>query len=88
MSRHFTWQVSLPDQKEAGEEMADIQIGAFLHRMNSDGRYDSICSDCLRTISSRLRESDLKIAEEHHICYEVVHRLIGERLGRRAQEVN
>jgi transposase len=70
------------------EGVTDKHMTLFLHRMNTDGRHDSICPDCLRTISTRPREADLTVAEEHHICNEVIHRLIGERLGRKAPSVN
>jgi hypothetical protein len=55
----------------------------FHHRSNADGTVESICPDCLRTISKHRSEADLALAEENHICDEVIQKLIQERLGRR-----
>jgi hypothetical protein len=40
----------------------------FPHRVNPDGRYESICPDCLKTISSEHVEDRLLSAEQNHFC--------------------
>jgi hypothetical protein len=40
----------------------------FPHRLNRNGSYDSICTTCLATVSTQLREADLVAAEEEHVC--------------------
>lgn len=40
----------------------------FPHRKNSDGTWDSICSECFRTVAIADDESELAEAEAQHIC--------------------
>jgi len=40
----------------------------FPHRVNSDGSYDSICTDCLATIATVEDESELAGHEQAHTC--------------------
>ena len=40
---------------------------AFPHRTNSDGRFDSICPKCFRTVATKYDEADLASAEAAHI---------------------
>jgi hypothetical protein len=58
--------------------MAD-RIPIFVHWRNKDGSFSSVCSECLKTVSTRDKESDLEYGEEHHMCDEVIGRLIDER---------
>ena len=43
-------------------------IPAFARRRNRDSSIDSICTRCFQTIATALREEDLLIHEEKHIC--------------------
>lgn len=47
--------------------MAEIPR-TFPHRLNLDGTFDSICPDCLRTISNEQFEIDLNPPERNHLC--------------------
>jgi hypothetical protein len=47
--------------------MAEI-FRTFPHRLNLDGTFDSICPDCLRTISNEQFEIDLNPPERNHHC--------------------
>jgi len=53
---------------------------AYERSTNLDGTVSSHCPDCNRTVSTQASETDLDIAEEHHICDEFIARLILERL--------
>ena len=44
------------------------QLPTFLHRVNPDGTFDSICLRCLHTIASAIREGDLADVERDHQC--------------------
>ena len=46
-----------------GRKMAD-----FLHRLNDDGSFDSICLKCFRTVSSHRLEAKLEHDETRHTC--------------------
>ena len=48
--------------------MAQSPILVFPHRFNSDGTIDSICSRCFATVATEGKESDLKEAEDAHVC--------------------
>jgi hypothetical protein len=60
----------------------------FLHRVGSEGLHESICPDCLRTISRQPCEADLALAEDHHICDEAIQRLMRERLNSKRSPIN
>jgi len=47
------------------------QFPQFPHRQNADGTFDSICAQCFTTVATADRESDLKKAEDAHICSEL-----------------
>lgn len=40
----------------------------FVHRTNTDGTLDSICSHCFTTVATKQWESDLETAEGKHVC--------------------
>ena len=40
----------------------------FPHRHNSNGTHDSICRECLTTVATVLRETDLSGFEFRHLC--------------------
>jgi hypothetical protein len=40
----------------------------FRHRLNLDGDFDSVCPDCLLTISSEPLEINLRALEINHHC--------------------
>ena len=40
----------------------------FVHRVNRDGTYDSICRECFVTVATELREADLEPLENQHLC--------------------
>jgi len=40
----------------------------FVHRVNADDSYDSICLRCYRTVGRREVESSLNSDEESHKC--------------------
>ncbi len=48
--------------------MSGLPVRNFPHRKNPDGTWDSICSDCLRTIARVKDRADLEIAERTHDC--------------------
>ena len=43
-------------------------VRSYSHRHNSDGSFDAICPDCLRTVSSERFEESLASAEKSHLC--------------------
>jgi hypothetical protein len=47
--------------------MADLPR-IFPHMLNVDGDFDSVCPDCLLTISSEPLEVDLRSPEMNHHC--------------------
>ena len=40
----------------------------FLHRHRFDGTYDSICTECFKTIANSPTKEGLFEAEKDHIC--------------------
>jgi hypothetical protein len=40
----------------------------FPHKQNPDGSWDSICSECFRTIAKDKQESELAAIEKNHTC--------------------
>ena len=40
----------------------------YIHRHNNDETFDSICTRCVATIGSTLREQDLGVLEQEHKC--------------------
>ncbi len=40
----------------------------FPHRRNPDGTYDSICTECFRTIFSSRIEDELDGPDQEHVC--------------------
>jgi hypothetical protein len=51
-----------------------ITLVPFAHRRNPDASFDSLCTNCFRTIASEDSEGKLFASEEHHSCeaiYEV-----------------
>jgi hypothetical protein len=55
--------------------MAEI-LRIFSHRINADGNFDSVCPDCLMTISSQQLEIDLRSPERNHFCDPVLLNLL------------
>jgi|HubBroStandDraft_1064217.scaffolds.fasta_scaffold2404279_1 hypothetical protein len=51
--------------------MAQDPRPVFPHRHNPDGTIDSICTRCFATVATEARESDLKKAEDAHVCSEL-----------------
>jgi hypothetical protein len=51
----------------------------FPHRLNSSGDFESVCPDCLTTISSQPSEADLRSAEKNHFCDPVLLNLLWRR---------
>jgi hypothetical protein len=49
-------------------QQATVSHTNFPHRENPDGTWDSICIQCLRTVASSVRESDLAEGEDSHFC--------------------
>lgn len=47
---------------------AEHPLFTFPHRHKPDGTIDSICLRCFRTIATVRQESDLRNAEENHLC--------------------
>jgi hypothetical protein len=41
---------------------------AFPHRQNPDGTFDSICTQCFKTIATTMTEAELTTAERTHNC--------------------
>lgn len=48
----------------------------FLHRCNPDGRWQSICPECYKTVAESSEEADLMRAEGTHVCLSLNGRLI------------
>jgi hypothetical protein len=48
--------------------MTGPSIRTFPHRKNADGTWESICSDCLRTIAKVKDVTDLDVIERIHDC--------------------
>lgn len=48
--------------------MAQSPRVMFPHRRNLDGTIDSICTMCFATVATKGHESDLKAAEDAHLC--------------------
>jgi hypothetical protein len=48
--------------------MTGQSVRTFPHRKNPDGTWDSICSDCFRTIARVKDPSDLELFERDHDC--------------------
>jgi len=48
--------------------MLSVADQEFLHRMNRDGTFDSICPHCVRTIASHYSEALLAGVERQHKC--------------------
>jgi hypothetical protein len=46
--------------------MAQASLTVFPHRQNADGSFDSICSECFRTIATASTEAQLEAAERVH----------------------
>jgi hypothetical protein len=44
------------------------QLPSYLHRVNGDGTFDSICIRCFDTIASAKTEEDLATTELEHRC--------------------
>ena len=40
----------------------------FVHRLNRDASFDSICTTCFKTIASEDSEGKLNVHEERHSC--------------------
>jgi hypothetical protein len=60
--------VTLPSEPEHREVAMAVGPRIFAHRVNSDGNFDSVCPDCLLTISSERLEVDLRLEENNHYC--------------------
>lgn len=45
-----------------------VSASTFVHRQNSDGKIDSICTRCITVIASGRREGELERAESEHRC--------------------
>ena len=45
-----------------------VNHGQFAHRENPDGTWSSFCTQCLMTVASMVRESDLVGGERSHVC--------------------
>jgi hypothetical protein len=45
-----------------------VSTHTFPHRLNRDGTYDYICTQCFMTVATADDESRLAVAEEAHIC--------------------
>jgi hypothetical protein len=41
---------------------------AFPHRHNGNGTHDSICTECMTTVATVLREAELAGFEFRHVC--------------------
>jgi hypothetical protein len=78
----------MPSTTGAGDEVTEQSSTEFLHRLGPDETHESICPDCLRTISRQPCEADLTLVEEHHICDEVIERLMRERLNSKPPPIN
>jgi hypothetical protein len=48
--------------------MLPFQRSRFPHRLNPNGSYDSICTECHQTIASSPDEDRLAAQEQHHAC--------------------
>ena len=64
--------------------MAQASRTAFPHRRNPNGSFDSICTQCFRTIATAPAEDELHAAESAHDCmgydsFEIMHRAGHER---------
>src|ERR1700728_1552209 len=46
--------------------MAQASHTAFPHRQNADGSFDSICSECFRTVATASTEAQLQAVERVH----------------------
>jgi hypothetical protein len=46
--------------------MAQASHTAFPHRQNADGSFDSICSECFRTVATASTEAGLEAEERAH----------------------
>jgi len=44
------------------------QRSIFPHRLNPNGSYDSICTECHQTVASSLDEDGLAAYERNHAC--------------------
>jgi hypothetical protein len=48
--------------------MTGTSVRTYPHRKNADGTWESICSDCLRTIAKVKDETDLEVIDRIHDC--------------------
>jgi len=48
--------------------MISLAEPQFLHRLNRDGTFDSICTRCIKTIASHYCETPLAVFEGQHKC--------------------
>jgi hypothetical protein len=48
--------------------MISLAEPQFLHRLNRDGTFDSICTRCIKTIASHYSEPPLTVFEQRHKC--------------------
>jgi hypothetical protein len=55
--------------------MAEI-LRNFSHQVDTNGNFDSVCPDCLMTISTQQFEIDLGSPERNHICDPVLLNLL------------
>jgi hypothetical protein len=44
----------------------------YSHRLNTEATFEATCPDCLTTIATEKYESDLRIAEDLHVCDSVL----------------
>jgi hypothetical protein len=45
-----------------------VKLSPFVHRNNSDGTIDSICTECIMVIATSRLEGDLLEDEDGHKC--------------------
>jgi hypothetical protein len=57
----------------------------FSHPNSFDGKMDSVCAVCFRIVSTHSCHSDIALAEQSHICNEVIQRIILEAWDRSGQ---
>jgi len=49
--------------------MTQVAHATFPHRRNPNGTFDSICTQCFRTIATAATEADLKTSDIVHNCF-------------------
>ena len=48
----------------------------FSHRCNRSGTWQSICPECYKMVAESREESDLKYAEDTHVCLSLNARIV------------